>query len=213
VTRLHLATLPERAVSDLVTAEARGASIHDLRMPLILAVPPELVNGANGLKLHVQSDGTFDPEIRGSVGYIREGAHSRAIAEHLREAHALAGCESPDNVYIDFCDPIAHLIGAWTLARWLGLAEPHTSAFVARDHTGWCLWVDGICYRWTRSERAWTCGLPLSFPADLDPTEDETLPVRERNATALAALITAHAAGAGYDRKSRLRMAAKARMS
>jgi hypothetical protein len=184
-------------------------------MPLVLAVPPDRVGDAHGLELHVTSDGTFDDEIRGSVGYTREDAHPRELAQHLREARALPGCELPENVYIDFMDPVAHLIGAWTLAGWLGFNQPHTSAFVARDATGWCLWVDGSGYRWTlaspTSAGVWTCGLPLAFPADLSPAEDEKLPARERNAIALAALIRAHAPGVGYDRASRMRMAAEAR--
>lgn len=233
--RIHLSTIPEKAVADLVTMEARGASCHDLRMPLIYVVPKSLT-GANGLELHVTSDGTFDREQQGQVGYIREGAHPRDLAEHLRERHGLGGCERVENLFIDFADPTAHLIGAWTLARWLGLAEPQISAFVMRlNGGGWALVVDGTpAAIWTcehdeaaflsgTTDRAWTSDRELAFAAHLDAAERSwfadprtaSSPTprtpREALAIALAALITAHAPGAGYDRKSRIRMAAESR--
>lgn len=213
--RLRLSDLPERAQADLVTIEARGYSNHALYPPLIYTIPEGFENPPAGLEIYTRADGTYDPEILGSVGYIREGSHPYDAVTALREAQAFGGLGRPEDLEIDFADPAAHLSGAWLLTEWLGLPQPATSAFVARDAEGWCLYADGIGHRWMRTRpaetRAWTCGLPLSFAADLELAEDTTLNARERNGAALASLIRAHAQGAGYDRKSRLRMAAESR--
>ena len=179
--RIRLSSLPPRAQADLVTIEARGYSNHALCPPLIYTVPDGFENPPAGLEINTRADGTYDPEILGAVGLIREGSHPYDAVAALREAQAFCGQGQPEDLEIDFADPAAHLAGAWLLTEWLGLSQPATSSFVARDAAGWCLYTDGVGHRRmrtrpspARARPSSACASGLSGAAFSNPSDCKT---------------------------------------